>query len=99
MPQCSPVGKIRRTSVEEARAPNVSWWYTVTTIPTKSNSSTTLQTGNMRAYASDGSQCIHMDAVIHVPPEINTNFLQVFQLTKDMLQSLFTRVLVEFLAW
>ena len=38
MPQHAPVGKIKRSPVEEVETPNDSWWGAVITIPTKSNS-------------------------------------------------------------
>ena len=42
---------------------------------TKFNSSTTLQTGNMRVYPFYDSLWVYTDAVIHVPPKINTYIL------------------------
>ena len=73
----SLVGEIWHPSVEEVKAPDVYWWDSVTAILSESNSShfsTTLHTGNMWAYASDGSQWVHIDVIIFVPPEINTHF-------------------------
>ena len=59
MPQRAPVGEISCPYVEESKATYVSSWDSVTAIPTGIaillNSSTTLQTGNMWRYATDGS--------------------------------------------
>ena len=59
MPQRAPVKEIQHSSVEEAKTLNVNWWDTITSIPTDTtvttDSSTTLQTGNLRAYAIYGS--------------------------------------------
>ena len=75
MPRCAPVGEILRPSVEEAKAPDVSWWGSITTITPKSNSSTTLHTSNLWAYASDVSWWVHTDAIIFIPSEINTHLV------------------------
>ena len=40
-----------------------------------SDSSTTLQTSKLWDYVPNGSQWIQSNAVIHVPPEINTYFI------------------------
>ena len=58
IPRRAPVGKILYPSIKEDRATGVSWWDSVIDIPPESNSSpfgTTLHTGNLWAYASDGS--------------------------------------------
>ena len=61
MLQCGPVGDFCSLSVKETKAPNVPWWHDVTAIPSgtaippESNSSTTIQTGNMWDYAPKGS--------------------------------------------
>ena len=41
----------------------------------ESNYSTNLQTGNLWANTSDGSLCVHTDAIIRVPPEINNHLV------------------------
>ena len=74
MPQHSPVGEIWCPYIKYAEAPDVSWWYSITTITPESNSSTTIQTGNMWAYDSNFSRWVHTDAVICVTPKVNTNF-------------------------
>ena len=47
------VGKIRRNSTKEVEALDVPLWGSITAIP--NDSSTTLQTGNLWAYAPNGS--------------------------------------------
>ena len=79
MPRRATVEEIQRPSAKEAKAPNFTWCDTVTDIPPKTSiptdSSTSLQTGNMWAYALDGFCWVHMSAVICVTPEINTHFI------------------------
>ena len=67
------VGKIRRNSTKEVEALDVPLWGSITAIP--NDSSTTLQTGNLWAYAPNGSLWVHRNAVICVPPEMNNHFI------------------------
>ena len=82
MPRRAPVGEIRCRFVKEAEDPNVSWWDSVTTILSDIAiplySSTTFHTVNMWHYASNGSPLFYRNAIICVPPKINTLFLQFF---------------------
>ena len=75
MPRCAPAGEILFLFVEVDEAPNVYWWNSITTIILEFNSSTTLHTGNLWYYASDGSWWVHKDAVIHVPPKVHAHFV------------------------
>ena len=85
MPWRAPVGKIRRPSFKKGEAPDVSWWDSLIAIPPESNYlyfSTTLQTGNLWYYASNGSLWVHTNAVILVLPKINTHFFTTLHIPK-----------------
>ena len=76
--QRATVLEIRRSPVEDVEASDAYWWDAIIAITPGSNYfhfSTTLQTGNMWTYASDDSRWVHNDAVICVPPKINTHFV------------------------
>ena len=53
----------------------------------------------MWAYVSGGFRWVFTDAGIHVLTKINTHFLQLFQLPKEMAQSTRPRISMYTLAW
>ena len=81
MPLRAPARKIRCSRVKEVEYLNVSWLDSVIAIFPKSNSShfsTTLQTGNIWVYDSNGSWWVCTDAVIWYLTQINTHFITSF---------------------